>query len=234
MTTPEVPYLSDDRIEREAAHLLSAFGRDRRWVAEPPVPIDDLLELHLKIELQIRDLQAELGVPDVHGAIWVGERRIAVDRHLDPDLYPALRGRYHFTLAHEVGHWHLHRRFFAAGRSGGPDFVGRTPFRSRIEYQADRFAAFLLMPRRLVRRAWERVHGLEPIAFTDLGRQRESLLVAELRRRGGGRVGPRDEVSLVFEHLSRPLAGEFRVSPAAMRYRLETCGLLVRPAPALA
>ncbi len=36
-----------------------------------------------------------------------------IDESLDPKKNPAKEGRYRFTLAHEGGHWRLHRHLFA-------------------------------------------------------------------------------------------------------------------------
>ncbi len=212
MTTPAVPYRSDSEIEREATQLLAAYGREHGPVVEPPVPVDDLLELHLRLTFEIRDLRGELGVPEAHGAIWVRERRIAVDRHLDPDVYPAMRGRFRFTVAHEVGHWQLHRHHFAAPTPSVPDFVGLTR-RGRAEFQADRFAAGLLMPLPLLRVAWEELFGCRAVF---VGRVPP----------GRTRPGPADDELREF---ASPLAELFEVSPSAMRFRLAECGLVTRP-----
>lgn len=210
--TLDVPFLRDDRIEAAAALLWTEFGRGFGSPVAPPMPVDQLLELHLRLDFEIRDLQAELGLPDVHGAIWVQDRRVAVDRHLDPELRPAARGRYHFTVAHEIGHWQLHRHLFGDAGGRTPDFVGQGRGRSRVEIQADRFAASLLMPLPMLVHAWTEIHGEHP------------------RRSGrwrGWQPGPAE--GLAF---SRPLAELFEVSAAAMRYRLEGCGLLPRARPA--
>ena len=45
-------------------------------------------------------------------ALWVNERRVEIDQRFDPHANPKMLGRYHFTLAHEAGHWRLHRRLF--------------------------------------------------------------------------------------------------------------------------
>jgi hypothetical protein len=36
--------------------------------------------------------------------LWVNQRRVGIDRRLDPGANPAMLGRYRFTLAHEAGH----------------------------------------------------------------------------------------------------------------------------------
>jgi hypothetical protein len=238
MTPPAVPYLSEKTIEAEADLLLAEFGRDHRPVVEPPVPIDDIVELQLKLTFEIRDLQKLFGFGDVHGAIWFREKRVAVDQHLDPSVHPKKRGRYHFTLAHEAAHWRLHRKFFIqpdgeqalfGGAEAKPDYVCRSSEKKlRVEWQADHFAARLLMPRKMVRDEWEQWHGrLEPIILTELPDRAERLR-AELVRRGGTKPGPDGEADMILENVIRPFADRFQVSPEAMRIRLEEQGVLLR------
>ena len=73
------------------------------------MPIDEIVEEHFKLAVEYRDLRAEYPEGDVMGSIWFNEKRIAVDKSLVPEEFPAKRGRYRFTLAHELGHWRLHR-----------------------------------------------------------------------------------------------------------------------------
>ena len=59
----------------------------------------------------------------------------------------ASRGRINFTLAHEFGHYLLHRADHPNGiRCGEQDVVRWDSAYGRIEHQANRFAANLLMP----------------------------------------------------------------------------------------
>lgn len=112
----DVPFLHERDIEAEAELLLAEYSERYQPILEPPVPIEDIVELHLELIFEFKDLYKELGSPGIHGAIWINEQRIAVDEELDPTQYPAKRGRYHFTLAHETGHWRLHRKYFMALR----------------------------------------------------------------------------------------------------------------------
>jgi hypothetical protein len=233
----DVPFLRDSEIEQEAALLLVEYAQDHKPVLEPPVPIEDIVELHLKLTFELSDLEQLCGHRDVHGAIWVNERRIAIDKQLDPVLYPAKRGRYHFTLAHETGHWRLHRKYFFKrderllfdGVAAPPDYIGRSGNKNRVEVQANQFAAYLLMPRPLVKREWEKWHGsLEPIYLDQLGDRWRQLLQAEILRRGSTKPGKDGDDDMVLEHLSRPLAERFLVSSEAMRIRLEEYGFLAR------
>ena len=51
--------------------------------------------------------------PDILGAIWVDKEIILIDRSLDPKDNPSMQGRYRFSVAHEIGHWRLHRPYVA-------------------------------------------------------------------------------------------------------------------------
>jgi hypothetical protein len=104
----DVRYMPDGEIEAAACALLAGYARERGATVRVPVPLDDLL-VHLRLRLDLDDLGARFGVPDALGAILIDDRRIYVDESLDPDERPGTLGRFNFTLAHEIGHWCLHR-----------------------------------------------------------------------------------------------------------------------------
>lgn len=235
----DVPYLRKEVIESEAALVLAEYGREHGEIASPPIPVDEIVELHLKLTLEIADLQQILGFGDVHGAIWFRSKRVGIDLCLDPERNPAKRGRYHFTLAHEAGHWRLHRKLYLqdlnqpslfSEQAQKPDYVCRSSEKKKpVEWQADQFAANLLMPRELVKKSWLEWHGnMEPIVLTDLGDMRRQILTAEVLRRGGFKASDSAADDMVLEHCSRPLGDKFQVSAEAMRIRLEGMGLLLR------
>jgi len=118
----EVPYLQKHEIENDALALLAEYERDHEPITAPPIPIDEIIELQLKLTFEICDLRKLFGVGDVHGAIWFQESRVAVDCRLDPSLFPEMLGRYHYTLGHEGGHDRLHRRWFVADPNQGSLF----------------------------------------------------------------------------------------------------------------
>jgi len=92
-------------------------------------------------------------------------------------------GRINFTLAHELGHYLLHRMQFPKGiRCGEQDIVRWDSEYGRIEHQANQFAAYLLMPFDDFRRQ------IDPTARIDLDaishcadRYKVSLIAAILR-----------------------------------------------------
>lgn len=152
-----VPYLTLKEIERSADELLAQYSAAHGALGGA-IDVDFVIERMLGLELAVMDLKGLLGNPDVLGATVVDQERVYVDQSLEKNP-----GRFSFTLAHEVGHWVLHRPHLATHPEGSAlfdlsEFVepqpatapGRKP---RVEWQADQFAACLLMPGKLVRAA---------------------------------------------------------------------------------
>ncbi|MCI0640466.1 MAG: ImmA/IrrE family metallo-endopeptidase [Gemmataceae bacterium] len=218
---PTVPYLPKQQIEEEAALLLAEFGGKHGIVTAPPIPIDEIVELYQLLTVEFKDMQVLFGVGDVHGALWVNDKLVGVDMSLDPSKYPAKRGRYHFTLAHEAGHWRLHRRIYQRRRDQPllkldgveqPNYVCRSSDKNPIETQANYFASYLLMPREMVKRIWHEWRGsMSPIYLPDLRAQASHDATDEL----------------LLENGVRPLASRFQVSSQALRIRLEELGLVL-------
>jgi len=231
-------FMKDQEFEDEAALLLAEYGENYGAVTAPPVPIDEIVELGLELRLTFDDMYELFGVDDVHGALWVNERRIGIDQRLEPTDNPSLLGRYHFTLAHEAGHWRLHRHLFQRranqllllpANAERPEYICRSSDTDPIEYQANRFASCLLMPREMVKRAWHAWRGnRDPIYLDDLRAKQSQILRAEVLRRGGFKTGNDAVDNMLLEHAARPLAEKFEVSPEAMRIRLEGMKFLCR------
>src|SRR5215213_5304315 len=184
----KVPYLPDAEIEASATTLLTRYSRAEAVQVRPPIDLDALL-LHLGLRLDLDDLKAMLGIPNALGALWVNERHIYIDQTLDPDKRPGALGRFRFTLAHEIGHWSLHRSLFLLKElhddlfqtSSGPSIICRTSQkRERIELQADAFAAALLMPRSEVGQHWQRLIGPERLEVSELRGRAGVFLAAAL------------------------------------------------------
>ncbi len=219
--TNTLPFLKDQDFEDEAGLLLAEFGKTHGQVIAPPIPVDEIVELYLGLSLEFKDMLSLFGVDDVHGALWVNKKLVGIDRRLDPTNRPAMLGRFRFTLAHEAGHWRLHRhRFlhhanqhalFAEGVDR-PEYICRSSDREPIEYQADRFASCLLMPREMLKRAWH-----------EWRKSMDPLYLSDLRTKGDN--AETDEYLL--ENSIRPLAAKFQVSAAQMRIRTQDLGLLL-------
>jgi hypothetical protein len=67
--TINVKFLSEQEMEQEAQTLLDAYCHKQGRPFQIPVPVDDILETHLGLSLDLDDLQKMLGIPDVLGAL---------------------------------------------------------------------------------------------------------------------------------------------------------------------
>jgi hypothetical protein len=243
-----IPYLSEEAIERDAAALLHEYASSRGLTIEPPIPIEDIVEKHLKLGIEFDDTHQLFGVPrpapdpDILGAIFFDDRRIVIDESLDPEENPSREGRYRFTLGHEGGgHWRLHRHLFAKdraqttmfGRPPAPSFICRSSeAKKREEWQADFYSSCLLMPRKLVFAAWDAAFPDRKPRVLQPGTPISHPYV-EIRRIDFqiGNIDCSETDDEALDRIAKPFAETFLVSPIAMRIRLEKLGLLHREVP---
>jgi hypothetical protein len=244
----KVPYLYEDQIERDAAALLAEYEQARGVVITRRVPIEDIVEKHLKLGIEFDDMHQLLRVPrsgldpDILGAIFFEERRIVIEESLDPEESPSKEGRYRFTLAHEGGgHWRLHRHLFAKdpaqvslfNEPATPSVVCRSSqAKEPVEWQADFYASCLLMPRKLVMAAWDEMFpDRKPrVLRPEMPIGHPYVEIERMSDEFGDLIGAGAD-DFVLENFARPLAEQFMVSPIAMRIRLEKLGLLHREVP---
>lgn len=223
-----VKFLRPEVIEDATLCLLAEHGRKYEEVTKPPIPVEEILEAHLELTLDFDNLTKRLGLPDVLGATWIQDRRVVVDQSLDPTENPYKEGRYRFTLAHELGHWQLHRHYFLADAAQlllfdpkpKPSIICRTSSRKeRMEWQADTFSGHLLMPKDMVLHAWEGRYGnRDPyVAKNEM---------ADLSARWGLAEDEQPTVDIAKE-----LARDFNVSGQAMQIRLIGLGLIRTEVP---
>jgi len=254
--TLRVPYIADETIECDAEALLAQYAHATGLEVKAPIPIEDIVEKHLKLHIEFDDLHRRLGVPrggsgteaDIFGAIWFERGEIVIDESLDPEERPSIEGRYRFTLAHEGGgHWRLHRPLVQANSGQGSLFgYARQPTvvcrssraNERVELQANLYASYLLMPRKLVFQAWrDRLGNDHPFGL----RRKDGIVDVDEIVRMLPNFGAVPVVishsfnqacdDQLLEHIARPFAEQFLVSPRAMRIRLERLGLLHREVP---
>jgi len=140
--------------EAAAAELLMAVG-----VSELPVDALRIAEEHEGLDVQehadpweISGIAAAKRSGDLSGLLLPADRRIWVNAR----EAARSKARARFTIAHELGHWRLHSTGAGAHtRFCRPDDVGATlpeiTSSKRLESEANRFAAELLMPAELVR-----------------------------------------------------------------------------------
>jgi hypothetical protein len=83
-----VPYRAEKAIERDAAALIAEYEQARGVVIAPPVPVEDIVEKHLRLGIEFDDTHKLFGIPrsgrdpDILGAIFFDHRRIVIDESL--------------------------------------------------------------------------------------------------------------------------------------------------------
>ena len=134
-----IPYLSDDRIEDFSNKIREIIGIG----TERTITDFDLIKIVnnvAKYSLCTRELHEKtLGVCDFKNKIIILNSNLEVGTP-----------RWRFTLAHEIGHTLIHKRFFNQGfcsilSDSDANYI-TTSSKNRMEIQANRFASFLLMP----------------------------------------------------------------------------------------
>jgi predicted transcriptional regulator len=151
-----------EEIERVAEEFLARIPNYVWDGATLPVPIEEIADTHIGLLVRdVEDLRTAPGAPTLDqeqslsglllptvGEIWVNAE--------EGRQWPARR---RFTIAHELGHWRLHRDaeesavFCRAGSIAPEDTNARAPV-PPAEDEANAFAAAVLMPARLVQQQY--------------------------------------------------------------------------------
>lgn len=154
-----VPFIENEAIWREADAFRSSptlTGHDT-----PPIDVLYVVDVIMRFDvIDIPDLMADLRmdaaiVPD-EGTIYVDRDAIQAWERRDRWVEKRLR----FSVAHELGHFHLHREY-----QQGLKFADFDQFKrwimdhrknNRMEDQADEFAGRLLVPPDILREEYDR------------------------------------------------------------------------------
>jgi hypothetical protein len=147
-------YVSDAELEIRALQLLDAYEEVAGPLLAPPVPIDLIIEHVLGFDI-VWDL-IDIGDLDVRvlAAIDGSSKRIIMnDREIT--FFETYFGTENYSKAHEVGHAVLHVPMDLTPQTSlfeeeGNFTLCRANLHERREIQAERFAAYLLMPKELI------------------------------------------------------------------------------------
>ncbi|MCL4519854.1 MAG: ImmA/IrrE family metallo-endopeptidase [Thaumarchaeota archaeon] len=140
-------------LEQKAAELLRCFARQRQWSPSLPVPVDSIIEHTLDLCIDYDTLEESPGTL-VWGCIQPARKTITLNEsHVQ--TFQDCPGLERFTLGHEVGHWVMHVDHDALSQaslfgSSPESIVCRDGDDSVKEQVANRFSAFLLMPKDLM------------------------------------------------------------------------------------
>jgi Zn-dependent peptidase ImmA (M78 family) len=178
------PWLPESRIESAALALLGrAFGEHLPGHA---IDLDTIIYDCLS-EKEGLSFDDDASFARENGDVVLGKTypfksKIAINRELK---HPSEAGRQRFTIAHEIGHWVLHRPLYLAQRENLSLFdeerpetaeetslvsMNRSVFgggktQAPEEWQANRFAVALLIDDALLRSAFSERFGPNPIAW---------------------------------------------------------------------
>jgi hypothetical protein len=154
-----IPWLSKEKIAVAACQLIDDFQAMAKYEVQPPIPVEDIIERYLELRLVYHDLDRFFEKRNCLGATYVAKKTICVNEKLFEN-----EGRLVFTMAHEVGHWVLHRKYIEAQEEANPKTVFVSQGRNnKMEWQADYFASCLLMPEKEIREAFQKVCAPEAI-----------------------------------------------------------------------
>ena len=151
----EYPYLKSSAIESETIKLLDSFNSKNKINLSAPVPVFDIIEfLGYDIDFRKDGIYQDT---DILGGTLIEEKTVQINENIANH-----EGRMHFTAAHEIGHIVLHAPLFKKVNNIDLDqkiisrknegFEGDK--KQPEEWQADKFAAFLLMPSSLIKKAF--------------------------------------------------------------------------------
>ena len=158
MSSKEIsyPYLKNSTIEKESKKLMGDFSNKTGHKLSAPIPVFDIIE-YLGYDVDFRK-DGIYEDKNLLGGTIIDQKTIEINENLSDH-----EGRMNFTAAHEVGHIILHVPFYnekhgkdvsehkiISRKDGGFEGTKKEP----EEWQADKFAAFLLMPSELIKKAF--------------------------------------------------------------------------------
>lgn len=134
----QIPYLSRDKIEKKAEEAL-----EECWGGDFPVDVEVICD-DLKIGI--------LPIPGLSKTFRV-DAFISADFksiYVDSCEFEKNSNRYRFSVAHELGHYILHRRYCPSDGDSLNDWlrIFRKFVNNYAEFQANHFAGSLLVPER--------------------------------------------------------------------------------------
>ena len=189
---PSPPYLPSEKVQIRAKAFLKKYNPKD----EIPVPIERIVDVQFGI--LITGIPGLLKQVDIDGFLLSNLKEIWVDK----ELYDRKHPRFLFTLAHEIGHYFLHRKIYK--QIAIKDSTTWKAFHYSLddnklkwyEIQAHMFAGFVLVPRSHLKK-------------------RCKIYLNKIKK-----VGVKNQ-TLILDKLLRVLAQDFMVSSAVIKRRLK-------------
>ncbi|BCL83671.1 ImmA/IrrE family metallo-endopeptidase [Ktedonobacteria bacterium brp13] len=203
-------YIPDTEIEACATHLLHQYSRQQKSILTAPVPVEDIIDLGVNLPIVYEPIPDHEGTPVLAKLAVRGQPQPTVEIIVNEEkqqFFEDHKGTQQYSLAHELGHFILHIdhgnlytlllpdtneqdvvlcRKFTAAEHEQITHDERKRIAQRMEFQAERFAAYLLMPQDLLRNAcatmdlcqWQNLYQLKDtfqVSITALTRRLKEL-----------------------------------------------------------
>ncbi|MBU2492339.1 MAG: ImmA/IrrE family metallo-endopeptidase [Bacteroidetes bacterium] len=191
-STMKIPYISPAKIEMETRKIL-----DKYWDQKLPIDIESICEFDLRIQLSPIP-----GLKNYSSTDGFLPRKLD-EIFWDPEVVPH---RIRFTIAHELGHFILHRDLIKElsfkNIQEWIDFCIAIPDATRqmAETQANRFAANILVPRSLLIEEIKKMKDIINKAIDLVGK---------------------DSIDTIKDYIAVPLKKLFGTSEQTIKIRIE-------------
>jgi Zn-dependent peptidase ImmA (M78 family) len=190
-------FLTYQQIEEAAGN----FAKEHNPTGTIPVPVEEILEFGISLEVVTH--KGLFQQHDIDAFLSSDLKQI----HIDEDHYMGVpnRNRGRFTIAHEIGHYVLHKdiiRTVDTIENWKKLILGAGTGRDMYETQANDFAGCLLMPRDAVLKEYD---------------DYKKVIEAEFKRNGFAFP----DTTTVNSFVSKAIARKFDVSEQAAGIRVE-------------
>jgi hypothetical protein len=99
---PHVPFISEAELEGLAGELLARYEREIEPLLDPPVPIEQIADFLLELNIEWLDMPDTDEEPSL-AYLWPDSQTIRLNEGRLA-YFEQSPGLYEYTLAHEIGH----------------------------------------------------------------------------------------------------------------------------------
>lgn len=219
-------YLTNAQVEARAESCIGEFERRVGQIAEPPVPVERVIEEVFDLRILWEPIEAKGALAPLAG-LRPAERRVVVNENRR-ESFESTPGLLEFTLGHEAGHWDLHVDKAALGHPTFDGFDAESAFRQFRSTGGD----VRVLLGRLHKMGVSTQEAYE--AVRELTRAEDDFFESrQADRYAATLLMPHDLVLRSVEGLDLlawpalyGLRDRFRVSITALKIRLETMGFI--------
>jgi Zn-dependent peptidase ImmA (M78 family) len=154
---PKVSYRKSKTIENKANEILLQAQKLGFYDSKSFTPIDLIVEKIFKLQIKFANLNQDfagvLGAIDfINSVIWIDNSLNYIEPYNSID-----EARCNFTIAHEIGHYVFHKKIYEQSEDVALFHDENNPKTKMIETQANMFAAYILMPEKLIKIKWSEI-----------------------------------------------------------------------------